>query len=150
MKRLEDERIITEKRKINSKAFSIVFLALWGILIYRQFVLQQDVSSYLDIFILTIGISMYVTLNNVFKGFYLTYRSKRTKKRLNITGAIVGTIVFAIVQYFIMNNNLTDHKKILDLILSSIIFLFFWLTFQGFFLKLSEKKANEEVDDDIA
>jgi hypothetical protein len=68
MKRIEDERIINEKRRINSNAFGICFLALWCILLYRQFGLRQPISEYIDVFLLTIGLSIYITVNNVFNG----------------------------------------------------------------------------------
>jgi len=42
MKRIEDERILIEKRKINSRAFSYSYIGLWILLVYRQFVLNQE------------------------------------------------------------------------------------------------------------
>jgi hypothetical protein len=33
MKKIEDERILIEKRKINSRAFSYVFIGLWLIIL---------------------------------------------------------------------------------------------------------------------
>jgi type IV secretory pathway TraG/TraD family ATPase VirD4 len=146
MKRIEDERIITEKRKINSKAFGICFLALWGILIYRQFVLHQNIIEYIDVFLLTIGISIYVTINNVFKGFYLTYRKKNVKKKVNLIGALVGSTTFVIVQFFIMNYELTNWMDIIKLLLSFLIFLFIWIVSQSLLMKISEKEADKDVE----
>lgn len=148
MKRIEDERIITEKRHINSRAFGICFLALWGILIFRQFVLQQNIMEYMDVFLLTIGLSIYVTVNNVFKGFYLTYRSDRERKKVSLIGALVGSITFIIVQLFVMKYDFTNWEDILKLIVSFIIFFVVWVTVQNVFLKVSESKANEEYNDD--
>lgn len=92
MKKIVDERIITEKRKINSKAFGICFLALWGILLFRQFILHQNIVEYVDIFLLTIGLSIYVTVNSVVKGLYLTNRNKPVRKKVNLIGAFAGPI----------------------------------------------------------
>ncbi len=146
MKRIEDERIITEKRKINSKAFGICFLALWGILIYRQFVLHQNIIEYIDVFLLTISISIYVTVNNVFKGFYLTYRKKNIRKKVNLIGALVGSITFVIVQFFIMNYELTNWIDIAKLLFSFLIFLFIWLISQSVLIRISEKEADKDID----
>jgi hypothetical protein len=146
MKRIEDERILSEKRKINSNAFSICFLGLWGILLFRQFVLQQNVSEYIDVFLLTIGFSIYITVNNVLKGFYLTYRSKYTRKKVNLIGAIVGSVVFTIVQIFIMKVELTNIEDLLKLFASLIIFFTVWVIGQSILFKISENKANEDIE----
>lgn len=145
MKGIEDERILLEKRKISSSAFGICMLGLWGILIFRQFMLQQDVSEYIDIFLLTMGLSIYVTVNNVLKGLYLTYRSKYTRKKVNIIGAIVGSITFTIVQFFIMKAELTNLEDLLKLFVSLIIFFTVWVISQSILFKISENKVNEDI-----
>jgi hypothetical protein len=143
MNRIKDERILLEKRKINSSAFGICFLGLWGTLLYRQFMLRQNVSEYIDIFLLTMGLSIYVTATNVLKGFYLTYRSKYTRKKVNIIGAIVGSITFSIVQFFIMKAELTNIEDLLKLFVSLIVFFTVWVISQNILFKISENKAND-------
>jgi uncharacterized BrkB/YihY/UPF0761 family membrane protein len=148
MKKIEDERIITEKRKINSRAFGICFLALWGILLFRQFILHQNIVEYADIFLLTIGLSIYVTVNSVVKGLYLTYRNKSVRKKVNLIGAFTGSIVFTAVQFLVMDYDITNLKDVFTLIGSVLIFFLAWLICQSFLINISEAKANEEVDDD--
>lgn len=148
MKRIEDERIIAEKRRINSSAFGICFLALWGILLYRQFVLQQNIAEYADIFLLTIGLSLYVTINSVVKGLYLTYRSEPVRKKVNLIGALTGSILFAAVHFFTMDYNLTNLKDVFTLLVSVIIFFVAWMLCQSMLLKISAAKADKEIEDD--
>ncbi|MFZ7119575.1 MAG: DUF6773 family protein [Eubacteriaceae bacterium] len=148
MKKIEDERIISEKRKINSSAFGICYLALWGILIFRQFALKQNITEYMDIFLLTIGISIYLTINNVFKGYYLTYRSKQDRKKVNLIGALVGSITFGMVQSLVIKYDFHNLKDILVLIFSSFIFFIIWIISQSILLKISEKKANQDLNGD--
>jgi len=145
MKKIEDERVIIEKRKINSRAFSYVFIGLWLIILYRQFILDQHISKYIDVFALTIGISFYVTLRNVFKGLYQTYRKKETKKRNMIIGATVGTATFTVVNYIMSDYNLSNIKDLGMLILSGFIFFVAWTGAQYFLIRKSEKKADEEI-----
>lgn len=147
MNRIEDERIINEKRRINSSAFGICFLSLWGILLYRQFVLQQNVTEYIDIFLLTIGLSIYITVNNVFRGLYLTYRSKTARNKVNLIGALAGSTAFVIVQLFVMNYDLTHWEDILKLAVTWITFLVFWIIGQSVLLNISDHKANEDAED---
>lgn len=148
MKGLQDERIIAEKRRINSNAFGICFLALWGILLYRQYALRQPISEYLDIFLLTIGLSIYITVNNVSKGLYLTYRSKAIKKKVQFTGALVGSATFLLVQYFVIGYDLTSPGDVLKLVVSFMVFLLFWVGSQSLLLGISQRKADEEAEED--
>lgn len=145
MKRIEDERILIEKRKINSRAFSYVFIGLWLIILYRQFILDQHVSQYIDIFALTIGISFYVTLRNVFKGLYQTYRKQQTRRRNMFIGAAVGTTTFTVVNYIMNDFDLSNIKDIGMLVLSALIFFVAWTGAQYFLIRKSEKKADEEI-----
>lgn len=146
MKKIEDERILAEKRKINSSAFGICFLALWMIILFRQFVLEQNIKEYIDIFLLTMGLSIYVTINSVVKGLYLTYRSKKMRIKMNLIGATVGLVVFTIVQIFFIKHDFTNWKDVFQLILSSAIFFVVWIGTQTILLKISEKKANEDIE----
>ncbi len=147
MKKIEDERIIAEKRKINSNAFGICFMVLWGILLYRQFILNQDIMQYMDIFLLAIGLSIYLTVNSVLRGLYLTYRSRKEKKRVNLIGATVGSMVFAIIQIFILKIDFSNPSDIIKIGILVIIFFVVWMISQNILLNISESKANKDVDD---
>jgi hypothetical protein len=148
MKRIEDERIINEKRRINSNAFGICFLALWCILLYRQFGLRQPISEYIDVFLLTIGLSIYITVNNVFNGLYLTYRNKEVQKKVKLLSALVGSIVFIAVQFFIIGYDLSRREDILKLALSLLIFFLFWIGSQSLLLGISKRKADEDIEEE--
>jgi len=148
MKKLEDERIIAEKRRINSNAFGICFLALWGIIFYRQYLLGQPISEYIDIFLLTIGLSIYIAVNNAFKGLYLTYRSKAAKKKTQFVGALVGSITFAIVQCFVAGYDLTKVEDIFKTVVSLVIFLLIWIGGQSLLLGISQRKAEEGAEEE--
>ncbi len=147
MKKIEDERIIAEKRKINSNAFGICFIALWGILLYRQFMLDQDIRQYMDIFLLTMGLSIYITVNSVFRGLYLTYRSRKERKKVNLISAITGATAFIIVQAFTLKIDFSDFMEIMKLGISFIVFLSVWVISQSILFNISESKANKDADD---
>ncbi|KUO74957.1 MAG: hypothetical protein APF77_06255 [Clostridia bacterium BRH_c25] len=146
MGKIVDERILTGKRRINSSAFGICFLALWGILLYRQFVLQQSLREYSDIFLLTVGISLYVVINNILQGFYYTYRNNSTKKKAMVIGALTGTIVFSLSQILIMKYDLTDGKDIVKIIVQAVIFLVVWIACQHTLFRMSERQADKGIE----
>ncbi|SRR6056297_480811 len=147
MKKIEDERVIIEKRKINSRAFSYVYIALWLILIYRQFVLQQEASQYWDILILTLGISFYVLLRNVFKGLYQSYREKESKIKNMFVGGIIGSIIFTLIHGIFSDYDLSNSKDLVRILISGIIFFITWMAVQYLLIRKSEKKADEDIEE---
>jgi hypothetical protein len=147
LKRIVDERILAGKRQINSSAFGICFLVLWGILLRRQFILQQDIKEYADIFLLTVSISFYVVINNIQQGLYYSYRSKSTKKKTIAIGALVGTAVFLLSQILILGYDLSDGRDIVRIIVQAVIFLAVWIATQYTFFKISEKQADKGIED---
>ena len=147
MKRIVDERILAGKRHINSSAFGICFLVLWGILLRRQFILQQDIKEYADIFLLTVSISLYVVINNIQQGLYNNYRSKRTKKKTIAIGALVGMLVFLLTQMLIMGYDLTGGRDIVKIIVQAVIFVVVWIASQYTFFRISEKQADKDIEE---
>jgi L-lactate permease len=147
MKRIEDERILNEKMKINSRAFGLCLIALWGIILFRQFILHQQTKEYIDIFLLTISISIFVTFNNVFKGFYLTYRDKKMKIRINLISAIVATFVCLLIQIFVMKYDYSSFENILKISLQTLVFFVMYVSMQFILFRISESKANENIEE---
>ena len=145
MKKIQDERIINCRSKINADAFGICFISLWGIILYRQFVLHQNPSEYRDIFLLAIGISIYVNVNNIFSGFYSADGRKKSKNKVIFLGAIVGSVTFTIIQALVMKYDITQMKDMLIIILQNIIFFSLWVAIQFIGFKISEKQANKDI-----
>ncbi|MBO8156386.1 MAG: hypothetical protein H0Z32_08010 [Bacillaceae bacterium] len=145
MKKNQDERIIAGKRKINSTAFQIIFIGLWAILWYRQFVLEQDVSEYGDILILVIGISLYISLSNVMNGFFLTYRKKREKKWSMVTVALIGSAVAFVIQLLFTEDPFTK-GNLLSILVNTTIFFAVWMIIQFPMIRYSEKLSNKDLD----
>lgn len=146
MKKIQDERVVAGKRKINSYAFSICFLGLWGIILYRQFILKQAPSEYRDIFFLAMGISIYVSFGNIMNGFYYTYANKATKKKMMIIGPLVGAIALTTTQVLVKRYDITNAKDILEIIISSIGFFSVWMIAQFIMFKVSDKQANKDIE----
>ena len=140
MKGITDERIIAGKRKLNSGAFGILLFGLWGIILYRQLIVQQSIEQYIDIFLLTIGISLFVFIGNIANGYYLTYRTKSSQRKTIIIGGIIGTLTFTFVQFF-----MAKVSDVFTLILSGVLFLICWLLIQFFMLRTSKHQSNKDI-----
>ncbi|MFW6030472.1 MAG: DUF6773 family protein [Halanaerobiales bacterium] len=147
MKKDEDERIVKEKRKINSYAFNILFIGLWIILVYRQFVLGQSIDQYWDIFVLTLGGSFFVLINNMLKGIYLTYKKKDEKYKKLLVSAAIGTIIFITVNSIFSGNGFSNSEEIISTIISAVVFFIVWIALQAFIIHISEKKSKQEIEE---
>lgn len=55
---------------------------------------------------------------------------------------------YTVVQFLVMDYDITNLKDVFTLIGSVLIFFLAWLICQSFLINISEAKANEEVDDD--
>lgn len=93
---------------------------------------------------LTVGISLYVSINNIMRGFYHPC-NKETKKKTMLIGEVVGTIVFSITQIFIMDIKITNINEISKIILPTIIFFVVFITCQYIVFKISKNQANKEI-----
>src|SRR5690554_2083624 len=92
---------------------------------------EQDIKEYVDIFLLTIGLSIYITINNVSKGLFLTYRNEQERKKVKLIGALAGSTTFIIVQFFVMKYNLTNWGDIIKLAASYITIFLVWIIVQS-------------------
>lgn len=140
--KIEDERIEGEKQKISARILGYAYMALWLIVLYRQFILKQELSEYLDIFLLTVGVSIALSLSNIKEGLYLSYRSAKQQKINVLIGTIVSGFVVLCINYFMYGN------KVMTSILSSVIFMLFFLLLQLIMLYSSNKKSNKFNEED--
>lgn len=140
--KIEDERIKGEKRKISARILGYVYMALWLIVLYRQFILKQELVEYLDIFLLTVGTSATLVFSNMKKGLYLSYRSVK-QQHINI---IIGTIVGGTLAFSI--NHFMNEEKLMSSILTAGVFMLFFGLGQLVILHYSNKKSNEDTEVD--
>lgn len=137
-----DERILITRRSINAKAFGYTYFALWGIIIYRMFVLHQTPNEYTDIMLLTIGLSVYVVVNNINSGVFHDTKKKSKNKVISLLFEPIYFIGFIFVFRF-----LTGIKSIDKLIVVTLIVII--LRFSPFlFNKLSNWIINKKLKDE--
>ncbi|MBN2899795.1 MAG: hypothetical protein JXO44_13580 [Clostridia bacterium] len=140
--RIEDERILTEKKAINSKILGYVYMALWLVVLHRQFILKQTLTDYLDLFLITLGVSMALVIGSVKKGLYLSYRSEKQQK-INI---MIGALVAAVMMFSI--NYCMNAEDLGDAILSTLVLVVCFLVAQFAMVHYSRKKSNEGFDEE--
>lgn len=103
----DDERAILLRRKINSRAFGYAFVALWCFLLYRIYYLHQSHTEYMDILLLQLGLTVYVTFRTMKEGIYNKSYQSASKNRISIIVThLLLTLAFMVCFIFIsgMNN----------------------------------------------
>lgn len=144
MRRLRDERVISERRKISSKAFGICFIGLWCILMYRQFILKQSSKEYMDIYFLVVGVSLYVLINSIKAGVYLSENKKKRNIKLFVISGAIATIVFTVVFSRYIKPSIPN--DIPGIIIGAGAFFATWIVLQIIAIKLSQKQANKDIE----
>lgn len=93
---MKDERVISEINKAKSYGYRIMWFGLFGILLYRWFVLEQSLIETLDIFLVWFIASMFDFFILAIKGVPMTYPVSINKKEQSIF-----LILFPLVPAFI-------------------------------------------------
>lgn len=136
---IQDERIIGEARKQNSLGFTILYFGLLLDLLYRQFILQEDISRYWDIALLFFGTSFFLAAKRVNSGL-LT--NKLNLKRI-VPSSIVSTLVFLAVSFWWLGN-----KTPFELTISGIIFFIGFYAINFIMQYISRKRNDDMLKDD--
>lgn len=137
-----DERLNAIKKEANSKAFGLCFIGLWLIIFYRQFILQQAPKEYSDIFLLVIGVSVYLIANIVLKGGYSQdYDQTKKNPLLNILLNLIYLAIF--IAFFAF---LTGIKAPVKLASAGLIF-FIISKSPKLFTYFSNKINEKELED---
>ena len=94
--RVQDERIISQRRKIGSAAFGIVFYGLLVSMLIQQFVFDAPFSQYAAEFILFFVAAAYIVVGNIRAGNDLFYGGHNGQKIVIINSLVSGFAMAAI------------------------------------------------------
>ncbi len=120
-----DERVLAQKRKIQSDAFVILFFGLLLSVLIQQFILNAPISQYIVEFIFFISSSIYLLIRNILDGNDIFSSSKSIQKLIIINSLVCGltiTIITTALNYIKLGNSFkTDFTN--TLFISLITFL---------------------------
>ncbi|VYU06533.1 hypothetical protein [Clostridium tertium] len=120
--KLQDERVLSQKRKIGSDAFQILFLGLFLSIIIQSYIFDAKFSQYAVEMILLIVGSLYVIVRNIMVGNNLFSSDKVNKKSIIINSIICGIIVTTInVTLNYINFRGLFINNMSDMVLASLI-----------------------------
>jgi len=93
---LQDERVIAQRRKINSEAYGILMIALLCSILVQQFLLKAPFEQYAVEFICFFGMSLYVIIRYLTLGLNIYSEGKRAKIITFVNCIVTGIVVTSI------------------------------------------------------
>lgn len=146
--KITDERIVLQNRKINSDAFSLLYIGLILSILIQQFLFQAPLSQYASEAILFLGISVYLIIRNVTAGNYL-YGEGKSKWKMILINAFSGSVGVTVAM--MVNYSLSDSKKnpaVSPYLIGLLIFLISFIAafLFGLFLNRWNQKKIQEIE----
>lgn len=112
--KIQDERVLSQKRKIGNDAFQIISLGLFLSVLVQQYIFDAPFSQYAVEMILLITVSLYVIVRNIMVGNDI-FDSNKVNQRVVIINSIICGIIITIV------NTILNYIKFRDIFTTDIV-----------------------------
>ncbi len=142
---IQDERILAEKRKIQSKGYGFIIYILLISVIVQQFLLVAPFKQYAVEFILLIGCGLYNIISYNMKGintWNMEGNSKIKILRSALFSGICSVILYAV---------LSGQNDFVDLVIYYVVFVIFFFGLEMTVTTLNSKKQksiDKRINDD--
>lgn len=113
-KKIQDERVLSQKRKIGNDAFQIISLGLFLSVLVQQYIFDAPFSQYAVEMILLITVSLYVIVRNIMAGNDI-FDSNKVNQRVVIINSIICGIIITIV------NTILNYIKFREIFTTDIV-----------------------------
>lgn len=147
---INDERILSERRRIQSRAYSYIIYALVLSIVIKMVFMDAGFEMYVSELIILIGSGLYMIVANYLKGINIwsinaNDGTNRFSKNLIIAGVIS----------IILNDNLKKYIGFEDSKLSAIVYTVSWTTVFSiisivmyYLNKRKQEKIDKQLDDE--
>ena len=147
---INDERILSERRRIQSRAYSYIIYALVLSIVIKMVFMDAGFEMYASELIILIGSGLYMIVANYLKGINIwsinaNDGTNRFSKNLIIAGVIS----------IILNDNLKKYIGIEDSKLTAIVYTVSWTTVFSiisivmyYLNKKKQEKIDKQLDDE--
>jgi peptidoglycan/LPS O-acetylase OafA/YrhL len=153
----QDERVIAQRRKINSEAYGILMIALLGSILVQQFLLNAPFEQYTVEFICFFGMSLYMIIRYMTLGLNIYGEGKLAKDIPYLKSLVVGIVVTAI-------NGVTNYSQYAEkykedgigyfiamlavTFISATVSVFVVLTCLDYLNKKKQEKIQKQLDEE--
>ncbi len=156
-KQMQDERILTQRRKINSEAYGILMIVLLASILIQQSLLKSPFEQYAVEFICFFGISFYVLIRYMMLGLNLYGETKRAKVIPLVNSIVMGIVVTAINGVLNYSEHAAQYKAdgigyfiavLAVTFICATIISFIVLSFFGYLNNKRQAKILKRLDED--
>ena len=152
----QDERIVVERRKINSEAYGILFIVLLMSVLIQNYWLEAPIEQYAVELICFVGISVYTLIRYMTIGHDLFGEGKRARYIPLISGIVTGIIVTmfnGVLNYSKYAEHYEDNFGLFIAVLaitfiSAAALVFVLLSCIGYLNKKKQAKILKQLEDD--
>lgn len=145
--KVQDERILFERRKIQSEAYGWLVVGLMISIIVQQFFMNAPFAQYAVEFFALIGCGLFISIRHFKKGIDIWNPNGDSKKKLllnTVMSGIASVILFAL---------LSGKYDIQNLVLYFVSFVLFFFVFRSVMITINKKKQqvidNRLNEDDV-
>ncbi len=138
--KINDERIVSQRRKIQSDAFSILVYFLAVSIVVQQFLLKAPFSQFAVEFFSLIAMGIYISIRHLSMGLDLTDSEASSSKKLLFNSIFSGTL--SIIFLMVMGGERNPLLLVILFMGVSVSFFSSHMVFQSLL-----KKKNKELDD---
>lgn len=144
-KKILDERILAERRKIQSRAYAYIVYILLIAVIWQKFFMNAEFAQYsVELFIL-IACGIYNVIANYIKGIDIWNSVKVSKKQIFLNAVISGIV--ASILYAVFSGQ-HEFYNLAIFFLTYVLFFFVIRYLITFLNKRKQEKINKEWDND--
>jgi len=153
---MQDERVVAQRRKINSEAYGILMIVLLGSILVQQFLLNAPFEQYAVEVICFLGMSIYMIVRYMTVGLNIYDEGKRAKGIPLLNSIVTGIIVTAINGVLNYTKYAEHYKDNIGFFIATLVFTFISSTISVFvvlscFKYLNNKqqaKIKKQLDED--
>lgn len=156
MQNKQDERVLTQRQKINSEAYGILMIILLASILIQQFFLDAPFEQYSVEVICFFGMSVYILARYMMLGLDLYGEGKRSQY-IPLTNSLVTGIIATAIHGVL---NYTGYAKLyrdgIGYVFAAIAIFFISITASSFILlsflnylnKKKQAKIQKQLDED--
>jgi exosortase/archaeosortase len=141
--KIQDERILLARRKIQSQAYGWLVYALMISIIVQQFFMKAPFAQYAVEFFTLIGCGLYISVRHFKEGVDI-WNSKGNGRKKMLLSTIVSGVVSVILFAFL--SGIYDMKTLTSYFVSFVIFFF---VFRSFIIAINKKK-QQAIEDKLS
>ncbi|MEK4236779.1 DUF6773 family protein [Paenibacillus sp. FSL H7-0714] len=140
--KMNDERVVSQRRKIQSDAYQILVYCLLISVLIQQFIMNAPFEQFAVEFFCLIGSGIYITIRHLSVGVDIWDSQRHTNKKLLINSIISGGICVSLLIV------LAGERNVWSIILIFVSFIIVYFLTQ-LVLRNINKKRQQQIDDEL-